>query len=229
MHTFFISYGDEKYEKSKQRITKEATAFGFDTVCIYDRTDLTDEFIERSCIDFSARGGGHWMYKPFVLVNAIAKMNYGDIGVYCDMGCTIGNTAKDREWWDQFISVLTSHDRDIILFEQKFTDAAYTKIEVFDYFGIDVESPIATSWQTYGGMFMFKKTEVAVALFQRWLDILYENPLYFNDENTRMQHLGYVDHRHDQSILSLLGKLCTRSYRIMHDASMPFKVSRLRE
>ena len=45
MKIWFISYGNYKFDKSKNLIKKEAENFGlFDTIIIYDESNLTDEF-----------------------------------------------------------------------------------------------------------------------------------------------------------------------------------------
>ena len=68
MKYFFATYGDAKYKKSKTRILKEAKNFGFNNCVGYSPTDIDSYFLNStSRIIIEKRGGGYWIWKPWVL------------------------------------------------------------------------------------------------------------------------------------------------------------------
>ena len=98
MKKVFITYGDQKYKDSLQRIKKEAEALEiFDEIHLYNDKLLPDLFQEY--VRQYERGGGYWLWKPYVLFDALSKVDEGDIIVYADAGCTL---LRHTDWKDYF-------------------------------------------------------------------------------------------------------------------------------
>ena len=97
MNIFFVTYGDKYFEYSKIRICKEAKKFGFDKVIEFSPADLTTDFINKTTpIIQERKGGGCYLWKPFILNKVFNIMNIDDIVVYLDAGCTINIAGKYR-------------------------------------------------------------------------------------------------------------------------------------
>ncbi len=96
MANIFISYGDERYYESLARIKKQAKASKlFDKVIAYTPKDLPD-YIKSSPLFVFHRGGGYWVWKPYIIYATLRQCNVGDVVYYADAGCTIN--AKSHEW-----------------------------------------------------------------------------------------------------------------------------------
>ena len=69
MKIHFISYGNDRFKKSKERIKQEAIDFGeFDSVEVFGPEDLDEDFRkEYSDVLSVQRGGGYWIWKPQIL------------------------------------------------------------------------------------------------------------------------------------------------------------------
>ena len=67
----FITYGDEKFEKTKKRIYKEAVnSKWFYSINCYGREDLTPSFSkEFENVLSMKRGGGYWIWKFYIILN----------------------------------------------------------------------------------------------------------------------------------------------------------------
>lgn len=85
---YFVSYGDTNYTESLNRIGREAESLGlFDEVRLYSDNSLPEPF--KGYTQRYKRGGGYWMWKPWVIHDMLERMDEGDIVVYADAGCTL--------------------------------------------------------------------------------------------------------------------------------------------
>lgn len=76
MKKTFITYGDDNYADSLKRIKAEAEATGlFDEVRLYTPADLPEPFLTYTRT--YRRGGGYWLWKPFVIKDALDKAAEG--------------------------------------------------------------------------------------------------------------------------------------------------------
>ena len=127
MKKVFITYGDQKYKDSLQRIKKEAEALEiFDEIHLYNDKLLPDLFQEY--VRQYERGGGYWLWKPYVLFDALSKVDEGDIIVYADAGCTL---LRHTDWKDYF-RILKR--KEAIFFITKGKNKKWCKKEVFTFF-----------------------------------------------------------------------------------------------
>ena len=92
----FRSYGDDNYAAAKSRIVNEAEATGwFATAKALGPEDLSDSFRTRfPDVLALPRGRGYWIWKYFVIENAMESMEEGDFLVYLDADCQV-NKASD--------------------------------------------------------------------------------------------------------------------------------------
>lgn len=82
----------------------------------------------------------------------------------------------------------------------------WTKGDVLDYFQVrGTEKMLSPQYQA--GVVFIRKKPKTVALVQSWLDLYYENFHLLDDTPSHSPNeKGFVEHRHDQSALSLLLK-----------------------
>ena len=230
MKYHFITYGDERFIRSKIRIAAEARAFGFDIIHSYGPADLDAEFVDRSGIDLNARGGGWYMWKTNIIYKTLLAMDDGDIGVYCDSGSTVINEPAEQRRWQEYIQLLQTNNADILAFNMLDNpEYEYTKLDTFDHFGILPGEPIFTSPQFCATYYMFRKTASSMELFRHYMGLAMDHPEIFEDELRITPHRGWLEHRWDQSVLSILLKQYTHKVVIsLMDPYNPFKSSRIR-
>lgn len=113
----FVTYGDSSYLNSKQRLLLQAKAI--DRFCgfhVYGREDLDEKFIS-STLPFInlKRGGGYWIWKPYIINKTLINLKHGDYLVYMDVGCTIRKSGIER--FDEYIDMLDKNDLGCLSFE----------------------------------------------------------------------------------------------------------------
>ena len=200
MKKVFITYGDQKYKDSLQRIKKEAEALEiFDEIHLYNDKLLPDLFQEY--VRQYERGGGYWLWKPYVLFDALSKVDEGDIIVYADAGCTL---LRHTDWKDYF-RILKR--KEAIFFITKGKNKKWCKKEVFTFFNPN-NSLWRNAYQIQATFFMIKKTK-SNEVIKRWYQLATTHPHLFIDihQDERFKENPSVkEHRHDQAVLT--GCIC---------------------
>lgn len=237
MKTHFITYGDDKYRAQRKFLKQTAIDSNFfDEVKIFSPAAIDPIFAKRfKTILEQSKGGGYWIWKPYLIKKILDTLPEDDILIYADAGCLINKSGKKR--FHDYLTLLKATDTGTIAFELPHKENEYTKQEVFDYFNTTTE--IINSNQLIATVIMLRKCQHATQLIDKWYDTLYENLSLFTDQkDAALQQKSFIDHRHDQSIFSVLRKthgaliLPDETYfpNFMQDgAKYPFWATRLRD
>ena len=206
--TFFISYGDNNFIQSRKRIQLEATNMGFDNVNVYSPQDISESFRAQTMPFISyPRGGGYWLWKSFLLKQTFDKMKLDDICVYADAGCHINIHGKQR--LQEYYDMVNSDKSGIISFYlEGLQEEMYTNEKLFEYFNIPInDTKIRKSCQYVGGILIIRKCLATISLINSFYNISVTQPNLFSDvHNSYKPNAIFRDHRHDQSVFSILRK-----------------------
>lgn len=205
MKIYLISYGDAEYASQKDFFKQTALASHFfDEVTVFSPEDIDPAFSAHFEDTLNYRkGGGFWIWKPYFVKRVLESLEENDILIYCDAGCMINSKGEKR--FKEYIELLKQSETGCISFELPHKEIEYTKQEVFDYF--KTSAAVIRSNQLVGGVLLLRKCPHTILLVDKWYGTLYENPLLFTDDkNENIQHKEFIDHRHDQSIFSVLRK-----------------------
>lgn len=196
---YFITYGDSHFNKSKARIAAEAGRFGvFDAVRAWGPEDLSLAFVQRNYAILSAqRGGGYWLWKPFIIAETLAAMEDGDVLMYADAGCTFLSDPTP------YIELAGRYG--MVAFRVPHSQAQYTKGIVFKALGMDV-GMWGSELQVIAGILVIQKRPFTTFLVSEWLRLCQDESLITDADTSTLapNHKSFTDHRHDQSIWSLL-------------------------
>ena len=200
MKKYFITYGDEKFTKAKERILFEASNVSwFDSVQSYGPRDISQSLKDTGLMDIP-RGGGLWAWKPDIILSVLENIDDGDILVYADSGCTI-QPCKE---WKRIDQKLENHD--IIAQRIYQSTEKWTRKEIIQMFDTNPDG-----WekclQFCATVIILKKTEFSLSLIKEWRDYVISNPEHIKDvtpEERHYQHRFFYENRHDQSIYSAL-------------------------
>ena len=222
MGNVFISYGDKKFQKSLKRIKKQAKEVGiFNKIISYTPTDLP-LFIKSSPLFSSMKGGGYWIWKPYIINYTLEKCDEGDVIYYVDAGCTLNPNSKE---WNLFQNIMVNHQ--VIVFQYR---------NNYNYIGWDQyckdqhnNNPALKHWikpltrdyftrylgtedyldfnKIMGGIIIIKKTSSIPLFLSEWLNISLFHPELicdpFGEDLSRLPDTFNV-HRHDQTIITPL-------------------------
>jgi len=202
-----ITYGNNYYNNSKKRLYNEALSSGwFNTITLYGPEDLDDEFtLNFKDILRQQKGGGYWIWKPYIIKKHLDKLQDNDILIYLDAGCSINKNGVQR--FKDYINMVNNNDAGIISFQMDHIEKKWTTIEIFKYFNIEEDSEVKNSGQVMATVQIIKKNPNSIKLLNLWNEVLYTNPLLFTDYYNNNQQSYFKDNRHDQSVFSIIRKI----------------------
>ena len=91
-----MNYSNIKFRKAQRVNTWSAKHIAkFDKIFEYNESDIPKDFYEKhkNILDVP-RGGGLWLWKPYIVKDALSKIEDGDILFYCDSGAFFLGTLK---------------------------------------------------------------------------------------------------------------------------------------
>lgn len=197
-----INYSDENFRKSQKMNTRTAYKKGkVDKVIEYSPKDIDNKFYkENEKILSQKRGGGYWLWKPYIILKTLNKLKEGDYLFYCDSGAIYVNNVQ------YLINDLENSGQDIMIFELPLLEKQWTKKETFIKMKCDFDIYYNTN-QCIGGYILLKVGERSKEFIKEYLKYCKDELLItdYLDSNIKQEET-FIAHRHDQSILSLLSK-----------------------
>jgi hypothetical protein len=189
------------------------------SIKVYGFNDLskdTKNKINKYLLLNERRGYGFWMWKPEIILDALANIPKGSILQYSDLGSHINLTGLKK--LQQYQSICSQ--KNMITFQyfkpkKKKTDLIYpdyleyryTKSDLMNFFNLNYQSVHMNSPQIISGSFFIKKNKENIEFIESWLKVFNNMSLIDNSLSIAKNHIEFIEHRHDQSALSLLCKL----------------------
>lgn len=197
-----ISFADEKFRNAQKLNTRTAYKYGADKVIEYSPKDIDEEFYKKNEHIFALkRGFGYWIWKPYVINKTLKNANYGDYVVYVDAGAAYVNKIS------YLIDIMKRDNLDVMCFCIDQMEREWDKRDILIYMDADNDQ-ILDSNQICGGYIIAKKTTHSCALLNKYLELAQDERLITDMPNTMGvdNYPEFKEHRHDQSIWSLLCK-----------------------
>ena len=201
----FITFGNQRYYNSVTRICQEAQILGvFNTIKGYREKDLFEfeDFLQhRDYCYNNRRGFGYWTWKSFLVMKNLETMDENDI--LADAGCTINKEGRER-MLEYFKMANESHTGNVaIQLQPEYTEKMWTKMDLVEH--LQAHSYM-DSIHTITGFFVIRKCDFTLNLVREWYKVSCNYDLV-NDSPSRLPNYPeFVEHRHDQSVFSLLRK-----------------------
>jgi len=210
MKRILISYAHNGFTSSQKLNSKSGLEVGGFTDTIEYGCDMLDEDFKRKnhAILSQRRGAGYWLWKPYIILKTLEQMGAGDILFYSDAA------IEFVESMENYFDLCVNDEKGIILFyNNHHLNYLWTKQDCLILMGLDKLSPPGDptpcapySRQLNAAIQMCRKTEYSLKFYRDYLNFC-EDPRILTDmENTlgRPNHKGFIEHRHDQSVVSLL-------------------------
>ena len=187
---------------------------GFDIVINYGRKDIDSNFYEKNRSIFThKKGAGYWIWKPYIIVKTLKTLYEGDYLFYCDVDFHFVQSI------DILIETLDKSNQNVMIFKHHYSlmlqEKYWTKRDLFIAMDCDNEKYTDTH-QIQGGIHLWKKSDKSIKIAEEWLELVQNEHLLTNESSIlgKPEYDGFVEHRHDQSIFSLI---CKRHNLIQSD------------
>ena len=208
IHFISFSAGNEKLRMAGKRIQKEASESNyFDEIHVCDEQThypVLKNFLESNDFILKSRGFGYWAWKPHLILDVFNKAKNGDVICYADAGCQISSVALDK--FNENI-LICKRNKSLFYHMPKILEKYYTKYKLLEYFDYNNEQEILKAPQVQATYFYLEVCAENLELVKKWAKISkLENFSYIDDSDSYGFDNTFIEHRHDQSILSLLVK-----------------------
>jgi hypothetical protein len=150
-----------------------------------------------------ARGFGYWLWKPKIISQAFIDFPELDYILYLDAGCELNINPESRKTFQKYCEILVNNQ--YLAFPMGLPENEWTKRDLLDY--LEVSKVDAESEQIMSGVFFIGRT-FSEEFCSAWFRIMtVKNFSLLDDSPSANAEIPiFKEHRHDQSILSLLLK-----------------------
>lgn len=207
MTKIFITFGSEQqnFRDATHRLTTQAKNIElFDEIINYSVEDLKkdDEFWKKheEFILNNPRGYGYWLWKPYLIKKTMEKMNNGDILVYADCGCEIASYKKH-----EINNLFEIVKNDYIIGSFICIEKEYNKMDLLLKFDMLKDEYLNTP-QRQASALIILVCEKTRKFVEEWYNIGCDYHLIDDTPSIHKNLDCFKEHRHDQSIFSLLSK-----------------------
>lgn len=197
-----LTFSDKRYETAKARLVECARTYGATQIHAF-----TPEALRRFSWNATQahllrapKGRGYWLWKPFLTFETLLTMRDGEYLLYCDAGAALISSPSP-------LFELAARTGGLLFFEigNGYRNAHYVKRDCFILLGCDCER-FWEAQQVNGAFFVLQKNARTLQLVAEWvawsdsLELITDAP----NRCGMPDRPGFIAHRYDQAILSLL-------------------------
>ena len=209
---FLINYANKPYFfRAQENLISSAKKY-FNGYIPYHSGMLDKAFYEKNKnILERQRGGGYWLWKPYIIKKTLELAKEGDYVFYVDSGNTIVNDPAP------LFNLVDIEQSGILLFDNRdgstndkevkgevWRNNLWTKYDCFKLMNC-LEDKFIYGKQVDGSYILIKKNSFTMSFFEEYLQYCENEHILTDIPNIHGTNFpGFRDHRHDQSILSLL-------------------------
>lgn len=209
MANYFITFagGEKNFHEAGERIIKQADSLNF-----FDKTILyTDDFLKNDkefwekhskFILNNKRGYGYYIWKPYIIKKTIENMIDGDKLLFLDCGCEID--VRKKELIKNFFSIINENNK-LELGSTQCVEKEWNKMDLIIKLNM-LKNEQLNTYQYQSGTILFFICKEIRDLVNEWYSIACNYNLIDDSESINKNLDCFIEHRHDQSIFSLLIK-----------------------
>jgi hypothetical protein len=201
MNYHFITYSDTNYKTQQSRLQESVKGMNtFSTIQSYSDEWLkhTDFYTENKAVLDLKRGAGYWLWKPYIILDCLKRINEGDIVFYLDCGDFFRKEIVD------YVNPILENEFCLLL-GGSYMQKHWTKRDCFQLMNCDSVNFTDVN-QIEAGVQFWKNQKRSIAVLEEQINwckdyrILTDSP----NECGLLNYPGFQDHRHDQSVLTNL-------------------------
>ena len=209
-----ISFADSRLEHALRRLVRQGKRFRtFSRISTFNEDSLDGFFRDKHQFALSPeiRGYGYWVWKPQVILQSLQQCEIGEFVVYVDAGCHLNHKGESR--LRDYLSIAKEGATGILAFELArngnviHKEISWNKADTLRYFGVDGILSVTETAQIEATVIIIEKRSQTIRFFQEWLDVMESHPNLSDDSPSVIPNSpDFIEHRHDQSVFSLLAK-----------------------
>lgn len=217
---FLCSFATSDLYRQKKNFIKKAKSLGvYSKIKVFTPEDLSNKIknrINKRLLAYDLRGYGYYCWKPFIIRRFAKSLPKNSIIQYMDIGSDINK--KGLTFLKKYIQIVKK--KNFLTFKyfkpknsikklkyQVYREYEYTKADIFDEFGLRLNSSIAKDCQIQSGLFFFINDTKSNQILKLWEDKMKNDKLIDDTSSVKKNHKKFIQNRHDQSFFSIICKL----------------------
>jgi len=205
-----VSFADGAFTARRAGFLQEAREMDvFDNVQVFEGLQLPANFLQQhgDFLRAHARGFGYWIWKPRIIATVLQQSAADDLVVYLDVGFTLNRGGRARLL--EYLDIALDSPYRMLSFQTVHTESLWTKADLAQHLGVASSPSVMHSSQLTSGFLILGKTADNIELVQHWQAVAVADGYRYSDDSPSVlpNHGEFREHRHDQSISSLLRKL----------------------
>lgn len=199
MKKYLISFATEDFYNSQKLLGISGKKYGFELIDYnMEQIKKTDFYKKNIKILGCKRGAGYWAWKPYIILKELKKLQPNDILFYSDSGAMLIADPK-------LLLDICYQNKRVLFANGGYKQSEWTKRDCFVFTNGDndifhnAEHALAT-------FSLWMNTKNNILFLTEWLNYCLNYNIISDEENicglTNLK--GFIDHRHDQSILTQL-------------------------
>ncbi|TXN71527.1 hypothetical protein FV228_11065 [Methylobacterium sp. WL18] len=181
----------------------------YSNIAVHNYDTLPRDFLaeHKNFIASNKRGFGYWIWKSKIILDKLKSLLPHEILVYADIGFRHNPNGRDR--MIEYARIAQASKYGVLAFQHPFVEYYWTKMDLAHRLNVANDLRIMATSQFASGLLVLVKNDHALSLVEEWQKISVEHDYHFiNDaKSISANDLRFMEHRHDQSILSLLVKI----------------------
>ena len=171
-------------------------------VRVFSKNELDDEFVETNKhILEQSRGGGYWLWKPYIIQKTLQEIKDNDILFYID-----ARYYFKENFGELFKPLLTQN---LLVWRNKPNEPSYylknwCKMDVVEKYNIREKVFKENAEACWAGALVMRKTETVTKIIGEWLMMCCSDNDITDEPSSVPNSHEFIEHRHDQSLLSIL-------------------------
>lgn len=199
-----VNFADKKFRRNQKWNSVSAKLLGkIDKVIEYSPEDIEKEYFEtnKESVKYSEKGLGNYFWKPVIVNKAFQTLSEGDYLFYADSGSVFIKSVLP------LIDHMKEQQKNIMCFRLPLIEKQWTKKDAFLL--MDCDHPkYANTCQILATFFIVRKCKESEEFLKDYEKFASDSRILCDDANTlgKPNFEEFIEHRHDQSVLSLLSK-----------------------
>ena len=201
---YFLVYNDNTHNDYLEKLLESVKIYGKEfKIIVYNRCEIDNDFYQRNMYVLNyGRGGGYWLWKPYIINKTLEKINDDDIIFYLD-----SKYYFIEDFTNLYLDYMKTND--ILVWKNRPNESVYhmkkwCKMDVihkYNMFDKVFNENVEDCW---AGALIIKKTEKTIMYMKEWLDMCCDHDDLTDVASTIENSSFFIEHRHDQSMLSII-------------------------